>query len=70
MSKMKSVYFPEKDFWMVDEIERRAEIKGVSISTEIVNCLREHFAVGKEEVVVSKQLWDKIQELHAILGGG
>jgi hypothetical protein len=66
---MKSVYFSESDFWIVDEIERRAKIKGVSISTEIVHLLREHFAVGKEEVVISKKVWDTIQELHALLGG-
>jgi len=49
---MKSVYFSEKDYWLVDEIKRRAEIRGVSISTEIVDALREHFEVGKEEVVI------------------
>ena len=69
MSKMKSVYFSEKDYWLVDEIKRRAEIRGVSISTEIVDALREHFEVGKEEVVISKKLYDKLQEIARLIGG-
>jgi len=69
MSKMKSVYFLEKDYWVVDEIERRAKIKGISITSEIVSLLREHLDVNKKEVTISKRLWDKLQELQATLGG-
>jgi len=68
MCKMKSVYFLEKDYWVVDEIERRAKIKGISITSEIVSLLREHLDVNKKEVTISKRLWDKIQELQAVLG--
>lgn len=69
MCKMKSVYFLEKDYWIVDEVERRAKIKGISISSEIVSLLREHLDVSKKEVTISKRLWDKLQELQAVLGG-
>lgn len=69
MCKMKSVYFLEKDYWIVDEVERRAKIKGISISSEIVSLLREHLDVNKKEVTISKRLWDKIQELQAVMGG-
>jgi len=68
MCKMKSVYFLEKDYWVVDEVERRAKIKGISITSEIVSLLREHLDVSKKEVTISKRLWDKIQELQAVLG--
>ena len=68
MCKMKSVYFLEKDYWVVDEVERRAKIKGISITSEIVSLLREHLDVNKKEVTISKRLWDKIQELQAVLG--
>ena len=69
MCKMKSVYFLEKDYWVVDEVERRAKIKGISITSEIVSLLREHLDVSKKEVTISKRLWDKLQELQAVLGG-
>lgn len=63
----RSVYFLEEDRFLIDEIERRAKIKRVSVSTEIVQILREHLSVNKKEVVISKQLWNKLQELQSIL---